>query len=111
MSADNRLNVEEVNAEVDRLNDDLEGNVTQASVSSNSDLGFPGFSRSESNSNRQELDRSHTARSLPRSLPSSPSQVHWSKFKTNPKKWHQLLYKSLLSKRVYSSISNIIITL
>ena len=74
MSAENVLDVEEVNAELDRLNDDLVGTIAQARGSSDPNLGFPGFSRSESNSNRRELNRFHIARYLPRSLPSSPTR-------------------------------------
>ena len=74
MSADNVLDVEEVNVELDRLNEDLVGTIAQARDNSDPDLNFPGFSRSDSNSNRQELKRFNIARHLPRSLPSSPTR-------------------------------------
>ena len=74
MSADNVLAVEEVNVEIDRLNEDLVGTIAQARGNSDPDLNFPGFSRSDSNSNRRELKRFNIARHLPRSLPSSPTR-------------------------------------
>ena len=74
MSADNVLDVEEVNVELDRLNKDLVSTIAQARGNSDPDLDFPGFSRSDSNSNRRELKRFNIARHLPRSLPSSPTR-------------------------------------